>query len=210
MTWRENCSRSPSAFSALRRRQPILGFGQVNALERKRDSGHKHGGAVEAAGAKIGQGLVGVLQRIGGGVRHDSDFRRLAQEFDAVVSSEIGDREKLTLFPEQRIGKARNVAHVNPGANDAPAFANGLQRQGDKVPNGCEDDRRIELLRRRLVGAACPSNPERPGEVLGDDVSGSSEGEYGSPLPQRDLRKDMGCGTEAIEAELLAVAGNRQ
>ena len=99
---------------------------------------------------------------------------------------------------------------MNAGANDAPAFANRLERQGDEVPNGREDDRRIELLRRQLVGATCPSGPELPGEGLGGDVSRSGEGKYGSPLPNRDLRDDMSCGAEAIEAELLAIASDCQ
>jgi len=45
---------------------------------------------------------------------------------------------------------------------------------------------------------------------LGGDVSRSGEGEYGSPLPNRDLRDDMGCGAEAIEAEFLSIAGDVQ
>jgi len=78
----------------------ILGFGQVNGSDRKRGSRHKHGSAVEAAGAQIGEGLVGVLEWIGSGVRDYAHPGSLAQEIDAILSRKIGDRQELTLFPE--------------------------------------------------------------------------------------------------------------
>jgi hypothetical protein len=97
---------------------------------------------------------------------------------------------------------------MDAGANDAPALANRLQRQRDEVSNGREYDRSIEQLRRRLVGAARPGGTESPGEGLGGDVSGPGKAKYRSLLPSRDLRYDMGCGAEAVEAQLLAIAGD--
>jgi hypothetical protein len=63
-------------------------------------SGNENRGTFEAAGAEIGQSLVGLPERIARGSGNDTDLRREAQEIDAVVSREIGDRHELPLFPQ--------------------------------------------------------------------------------------------------------------
>ena len=122
---------------------------------------------------------------------------------DAVLPREIGDGQELTFLPKQRVGEARNVAHMDAGAHDPAAFADSLQRQRNQIADGREDDRGIERLRRHLVGTARPYGAEGPRERLGGNVSWPGKAKDGSPLPFRDLRDDMGGGAEP-ETELLA------
>src|SRR5262249_45065326 len=90
----------------------FAGLAAMSALrlqdERPRDSA--------AAGARP--------RRVGGGGRQDLAHRRDHGRFRrgekalAVGAREIRDRDDLALPPEQLVRKARNVAHVYPGADD--------------------------------------------------------------------------------------------
>ena len=62
-------------------------------------SRHEYCGAFESAGAEIGKGLVGLVERIGRGLGDDADLRYHAQEIDSILSREIGNRDELPLFP---------------------------------------------------------------------------------------------------------------
>jgi hypothetical protein len=64
-----------------------------------RSSGNQNRGAFEAARAEIGKGLVGMLERIAGGLGDNTDLGHEAQEINAVLPREIGDRHELPLFP---------------------------------------------------------------------------------------------------------------
>jgi hypothetical protein len=88
---------------------------------------------------------------------------------------------------------------MDSGANDASTLANSLQRPRDEFPDGCEDDRGVELLRRRFVRPARPGGAERLSERLRGDVPGAREAKYRSPLLPRDLGYDMSGGAEAVE-----------
>ncbi len=140
----------------------------------------------------------------------DADLRRQTQEIDGILPRQIGDRDELPLLPQEMIGEARNVAHVNAGADDAAALSHRSQRERDERADRCKDDRGVERLRRRLVRAAGPNCAEAVGKGLARRIAGAREGEDRAPLPSRDLRHDMRGGAEPVEAEPPAVAGDHQ
>src|SRR5262249_25583014 len=76
-------------------------------------------------------------RRVGGGERQDLDHRRdhgrfrLGEKALAVGAREIRDRDDLALPPEQLVRKARDVAHVNPGATARSAA-------GTSAPTGAK------------------------------------------------------------------------
>lgn len=89
-------------------------------------SGQQHGRPVEAAPTQLGQCLVGLLQRVWRGRRHDTHLRHLAPEVEPLLARELGHRQQLAFFPQQAAGQAWDVAHVD-------ACAHRLQRQRHKV-----------------------------------------------------------------------------
>src|SRR5262245_39478864 len=68
-------------------------------------------------------------------------------------------------------GKARNVAHVNAGADHAAALAHGLQGGRDQRAHRREDDRAIKRLGRTIAGGAGPDGAELPREILARDIA---------------------------------------
>jgi hypothetical protein len=68
--------------------------------------GHENRGAFEPTGAEIGEGLVGLIERIACGLGNDADLRRQAEEIDPILPCQVGDPHELPLFPEQPIGEA--------------------------------------------------------------------------------------------------------
>src|ERR1700690_1145412 len=177
---------------------------------RPRCSGHENCGAFEPAGAEIGEGLVRPLERIACGRGDNANLRRQAQEIDPILPSEIGDRNELSLTPKQPVGETGDIAHMDTCANDPPALADCLQRNGYEAANGRKDDCTIERFRRYLVGATRPGRSDAPGEGLAGNVSWPRESEHRSPLPPRDLRDDMGRGAKAVETQVLALADSHQ
>jgi hypothetical protein len=54
-----------------------------------RDSGHKDGRSFEPTGAQIGEGAVGLGERIGRRASDDADLGGDAQEIESVLSREV-------------------------------------------------------------------------------------------------------------------------
>src|SRR5437764_14749 len=89
--------------------------------------------AAETAAARISRRLVPVAERIFRGRDVDAGARNnVAEEFPGVVAGEVRHRDDLTLFPQQPVRKARNVAHVDAGTNYPAAFAHRLEGGRDK------------------------------------------------------------------------------
>jgi len=63
------------------------------------DSGDQNCCAFKPAGTEIGEGLIGLVERIGRRLGDDSDLRRQAEEINSVLSRQIGNRHELPLFP---------------------------------------------------------------------------------------------------------------
>src|ERR1700746_427266 len=76
-------------------------------------SGLEHRGAENLSAPQLVQDIVGLSERKRSGPGPDSDLRCDVQEIDAVLAREIGNRYQLPFLPEQMVGKARNIAHVN-------------------------------------------------------------------------------------------------
>ena len=81
----------PSYKGSLRATRQGHGRGVGEVAEVCPCSGHENRGAFEPTGAEIGEGLVGLIERIACGLGNDADLRHLAQEIDAVLPREIGD-----------------------------------------------------------------------------------------------------------------------
>jgi hypothetical protein len=62
-------------------------------------SWHENCRAFEPASAEIGEGLIGLVERIGCGMGDDADLRSQTQKIDSILPFEIGDRQELPLFP---------------------------------------------------------------------------------------------------------------
>jgi hypothetical protein len=76
--------------------------------------------------------------------------------------------------------------------------------------DGGEDDRAVELLRRRFVGGAGPLGAELAGEGLGLLVALAGEGEDAPAFVDRELAEDVGRCAEAVEADPLRLPDQPQ
>ena len=103
----------------------------------------------------------------------------------AVAAREVGDRAHAALAPEQLVRERRDVAHVDAGADDGAALGERASAAGTSAPDRREDDRRVQLLGRRPVGAARPFGAELARERLRLVVAGAREGEDPPPFVAR-------------------------
>src|SRR5215831_2680801 len=91
-------------------------------------------------------------------------------------------------------------------ADHDAGLPDGTECRRYELPDRREDDRGVELLRRRLVGAPRPLRSEPPRERLSLRISWACEREHAAPLVERDLDDDVRRRTEAVQAEALGVA----
>lgn len=82
------------------------------------------------------------------------------QEARRVLAREIGDGHELTLLPQDAVGKRGDVAHVNASAHHPAAFLDRPQRRRHQGADRSEDDRRIQKLRRSLLGISRPDRAD--------------------------------------------------
>ncbi len=151
-----------------------------------------------SASARIGLG-----ERIGRRLGADAQARREIEEIERVLPRQVGDRAQHALLPEQRVGKARDVAHVDAAADDGAAGRDRAQRRRHQRADGGEDQRGVERLRRHLVRTAGPAAGDAAGEFLCRRVTRAREGEHALPVVPRHLRGDMRRRAEAVDAEPL-------
>ena len=123
---------------------------------------------------------------------------------------QVGDRAERPLAPEDLVGEGRDLAHVDAGADHPGALRACPQRRRHQGADRGEDDRAVELLRRRLLGRARPVRAELAGELLRLLVAGAGEGEDPPSLVNRNLAEDVGGGAEPVEADALGVADQAQ
>src|SRR5947208_12744248 len=166
----------------------------------------EHRGSADAAAPQALERLVRPLEWKRLDHRPHRYLRREREKLLAVTTRQVGDRAQHTLLPEQVVRESRDVRHVNAGADDRAALCEGAQRERNERADGSEDDRRVEFLGRRLVGAAGPDGAQLTRERLSLLVAGTREGEDAAPLVPRDLRHDVRGGAEAVETEPLGVA----
>src|SRR5207244_7999947 len=90
------------------------------------------------------------------------------------------------------------------------ALGGGAQGQRDECADRREEERGVELLGRRLVGAAGPSGAEPSREILRRAVARPGEGVDLAALVAGDLRDDVRGRAEAVDADAPRVAGHAQ
>ena len=112
---------------------------------------------------------------------------RRREEFDSVGASQVGDRAQDPLAPEDRVRKARDVAHVDSGADHGAAFADRLEHARNQIPDGCEDHGGVELDGRQRLRGPGPDCPQSASELLADMVCGTRECIDAASLMARDL-----------------------
>jgi hypothetical protein len=84
------------------------------------------------------------------------------------------------------------------------------ERGGHERAHRSEDDRRVQLLRSRLVRWACPLAAELERERSRLVVARPDEAEHAPSLVPSDLHDDVRRGAEAVEPEPLRIAGEAQ
>src|SRR5262249_40389491 len=142
---------------------------------------NQHGRTGEATFAQIGERRVGLCEGISLCRRMHWYLRRESEEFLAVAARQIGDRADHAFFPQEMIGKSRDVAHMDAGADDGAALSGRCERSGHERAHGGEDQRGIERLRRLLARAAGPDRAEAPRELLTGRVSVAGKSEDALP-----------------------------
>src|SRR4029077_20629049 len=103
-------------------------------------SRHQNCGAVQPAGAQIGECLVGASEWISRRFRLNPHLWHSRDKILAVLPSQICDRFKLTLVPKNFVRETWNVTHVNSGADHAAAFAHSAQSRRNKRADRRVDD----------------------------------------------------------------------
>src|SRR3974390_299450 len=98
---------------------PSAGF---EAAIRLSTSGLEYRGAEDLSAPQLVQDIIGFSERERRRPGSDSNPWRDLQEIDAVLAREIGHRDQLPFSPEQMIGKARDIAHVNARADHTAAL----------------------------------------------------------------------------------------
>ena len=102
---------------------------------------------------------------------------------------EVRDRADAALLPEQRVGERRDVAHVDPGADDGAAGRERAQRGGDERADRREDDRGVERLGRRSSEPPAQLAPSVARERLARVVARPREREHrAGPASARPAR----------------------
>src|SRR5205823_13945710 len=111
------------------------------------------------------------------------------EELLPVAARQVRDRAHDTLAPQQLVREGRDVAHVDPGADDRAALCESGERSGNQLARRREDDRGVELLRGRA--GAGPLGAQRSRELLRLVVARPCEREHAAALPARATWQTM-------------------
>ena len=128
------------------------------------------------------------------------------EELLPVLPCQVGDRPKDSFFPQESVGEGREVAHVDPGADDRASLGGRGERRRDERSHGREDHRRVEGFRSTLVRTSRPVNSEAASESLALHVARAGERiDLLAPVA-RHLDRDVGSRSEAVEPQTWSVA----
>src|SRR5581483_7649345 len=164
-------------------------------------------GALQRAFAQPLEGHIGLAQREGLDGRLERELPGERQKLLTVGTSEVRDGAQGALAPEKRIGKGRDVAHVDARADDPSAGADSRKRDRHQGTHGCKENGRIQRIRWRRIGIARPDGAELTRERLGLQVAGTGEGEDAAALGTGYLSEQVCSRTKTVEAEIRAAAG---
>lgn len=105
------------------------------------------------------------------------------------TAATVGHRTDAALAPQQPIGKGRNIAHVDPGANPHTAAAHGgRQLQRDQGADGSENQAGIQQVRR---GWSKGRPPAHQGDAAARRCHQAGERVHGLPTAQGDLNRQV-------------------
>src|SRR5689334_17693735 len=117
----------------------------------------QNSGAFDFACAQLVQCFVGLGKWKELDVGAHWHLRGQCEELLPVPGGEVGYRTDAPFFPEQVVGKRRNVAHMNTATNDHPAFLDDFERLRNEFPGRREKDSRLQRDWERLSRIACPN-----------------------------------------------------
>ncbi len=117
----------------------------------------EHRRPFDSALPQLRQSLVGFLERKAMDLSLDRNPRCEGKKLLAVPAREVRNRTDNPLLPQQAIREGGDIAHVDPTADDYPAFSGGPQRIDDLGAERREDECRIEILWWALAGLSCPN-----------------------------------------------------
>src|SRR5258708_23066601 len=103
-------------------------------------SGSEDGRAQDLSGPQLGENVVGLYKRECSRLGPDSGLGSNFQEIQPILAREVGNRDQLSLSPEEIVWKARNVTHVNPCAYHPAALAYRAQRRRNQLSDRSVDD----------------------------------------------------------------------
>ena len=95
---------------------------------------------------------------------------------------------------------------MDPGTDDAAAFARRFERTDDQRADGRENDRRVEGCGRRGFRIAGPRCAELEGERLARGIAAPGKRVDLAPLVTCHLRDDVGRGAETVNTEAARIA----
>src|SRR3569832_1299510 len=168
------------------------------------ESGVQDCRAIEAAFAQFLQGFICLAQRERNRSCFDIELRGERKKGFAIGAREVGDRAHYALSPQQRIGKLRNVAHMNAGADYGRSFAGGRQRKRNQRADWSKQNRGVKQHGRYLSRIAGPGCPERARKCLRARVARTREGIHFLSLLTGDLRDDVRGGAESVQPDAMS------
>lgn len=160
--------------------------------------------------AQLVQRVVGAFERKRGRCRAYGYCGRDLEEFFTVLTGEVGHGSHDPFFPQDVVGKAWDVAHVNAGADDRATPRSGFEGGGDERPIGREYHRGIQRRGWQLIRTTRPDRAKPACKVLTFAIARPRKRINRLMLMARNLDCDMRSGPKAIEADPLGTARHAQ
>ena len=125
---------------------------------------------------------------------------REVEELPRIGTGIRGDRADLTLLEQVAlVVQRRNIAEVDAGDGQRPAAVEGLKCRWHQITNRGEQDRGVQLDRRRVGGSLRRGGPEGQRQFTGVRPAGHHM--HLRPLGQSHLRGDMRAASEPVEPQ---------
>ena len=160
----------------------------------------------EIAASQRFERFVRLLEREGLRLGAHRDLWREREEFFAIAPGQICDGTNSAFLPQNLVGKRGDIAHVDAAAHHDPAASKHAQRRRNEGTDWSENDRRIQLFRRRFIRSAGPLRAETTREVLRRRVTGPGESENLALLVPGNLRNDVRGRAKSVNSEPVSVA----
>src|SRR5207253_1792265 len=113
-------------------------------------SGRQYERPFELSLSQAGEGGIGIFQSKTGDMGANGGMTKFGEERLAVLAGQIGHRTQYSFTPQQLIGKSRNIAHMNAGADHTAALDRRGKGQRYQRSDGGEYQRGVQRLRWQL------------------------------------------------------------